>query len=87
MFPRDLHKFQTAKPFRPFRIHMSDGSSYDVNDPFFMTVTPLTLMVAWEPDEGGLPTKSMYLSPDHVSRVEPLPAAPIEERVPDSGRS
>lgn len=88
MPPQEIRKHHIAKPFQPFRLHMSDGSSYDVTDPFYMTVTPLNVMVAWDPDESGLPTKSMYLSPNHVSRIEPLPADPIEETVAGgNGRS
>jgi hypothetical protein len=88
MPPQEIRKYQIAKPFRPIRLHMSDGSSYDVEDPLFMMVTPLNVTVGWEPDDGGLPTKSMHLAPNHVSRIEPLPSDPIEENVPGgNGRS
>ena len=82
MPPQQIRKHHIAKPFRPIRIHVSDGSSYDVHDPHYMTVGLLDVYIAWDPDEGGVPTKSIWIAPNHVSRIEPLPASPIKENVP-----
>ncbi|MEM7808969.1 MAG: hypothetical protein AAF561_12745 [Planctomycetota bacterium] len=84
MAPQEIRKHHIKRPFRPFRIHMNDGSEYEVTDPFHMTVNMLDVVVGWDPDEGGIPTRSMYLSPSHVSRIEPLDMEPIEEKVPGS---
>ena len=35
---QDLFDFKRAKPFRPFRIVMNDGHSYDVRHPDFVAV-------------------------------------------------
>jgi hypothetical protein len=87
MPPVKIREHHLMQPFRPFRVHVSDGTHYDVLDPFQMAVGMLDVYIAWEPDEGGVPTKSVFISPNHVSRIEPLPAEPIRENVPSGNRS
>ena len=70
--PQDIRKEVKAEPFIPFRLHVSDGTHYDVNDPADIIVDLMQIAVGIEPDDSGLPKRSMRIAPDHVSRIEPL---------------
>lgn len=51
----DLTRKLEERPFTPFRIHMSDGTTYDVNDPGMMLVglSSTILPVRFGKDEEG----------------------------------
>lgn len=75
MAPQDIFKKINATPFKPFRLFLSDGKTYDVTDRAYAYLTPTELVVGIGHDEYGLPLKSAYISPNHVVRVEPLEAS------------
>lgn len=54
---------------------MSDGATFDVRHPEMAMVGAVTLIVAKEVGEEGLPTRFAYLDPLHVTRLEPLNGA------------
>lgn len=72
MAPQDILKKLKATPFKPFKLFLSDGKTYDVTEPTHAYMTPTELIVGFEHDEHDLPRKSAYISPNHVVRVEPL---------------
>lgn len=76
MAPQEIRKHWTVRPFKPFRIHVSDGSHYDVLDPMELHVDMLSVSVGVDPDDSGLFRRSVYISPNHVSRIEPLNELP-----------
>lgn len=78
MAPQEIRNHWKAAPFVPFRIHVSDGSHYDVLDPTDLHVDMLRVSVGIDPDDAGLFQRSVYISPNHVSRIEPL----TQERAP-----
>ncbi len=81
MAPQDILRQLKQTPFKPFRLHISDGSAYDVLDPFMARVELTQLWVGVKiDDETGLPLKSVYLAPNHVTRIEPL----IEDAIGDT---
>jgi hypothetical protein len=55
MQPIDLLKRVNDRPFKPFRIHLSDGSRLDVTDPGMMIVgeSSAVLPSVWTKDEDG----------------------------------
>ena len=74
MAPQEIKKVMTEKPFMPFRLHVSDGSVYSVLDPSDATVDVLAVYVGVDPDdESGLFRKTIRISPNHVTRIEPMP--------------
>ena len=74
MAPQEIKKALTEKPFMPFRLHVSDGSIYAVLDPSDAYVDMLAVLVGTDPDdESGLFRKRMRISPNHVTRIEPMP--------------
>ncbi|UCC32474.1 MAG: hypothetical protein JSU86_09365 [Phycisphaerales bacterium] len=60
------------QPFRPVRIYVSDGSSYDVRHPELMLVTRTEVVIALDPGDDAIPERSVYCDPVHVTRIEPL---------------
>ena len=73
MAPQDILRQLKQDLFKPFRLHISDGTAFDVLDPFMARVelTQLWLGVEFD-DDTGLPKKLVYLAPNHVTRLEPL---------------
>ena len=80
MAPLDIHKKLTPVPFQPIRLHLTDGASIDVTANGQAAVTLTEVTIAVDPDESGLSTRSIYVAPGHVTRVEPIqPVTPPEE--------
>src|SRR5438309_488836 len=85
--PMDIAEFLQQKPFEPFRIHVTDGASYDILHPEFVLISPtrVWIMVPWK-QKPTLPfferTDSVALM--HVSRLEKLaPQASGKQNGPD----
>lgn len=76
MAPQDIFRHIKQKPFRPFRMFISDGSSFDVPDEYLARVEVTQVWIGVDPDDSGLPQRSVYLAPNHVTQIEPLPAGP-----------
>lgn len=68
---RDLLKQQ---PFKPFRVVMSSGESYDVRHPEMAWVTKNDLLVGVDVAQDGMPAEFRVCPLFHVATVEPLPA-------------
>ena len=66
---RDLLKQQ---PFRPFRVVMSSGESYDVRHPEMAWVTKNDLLVGVDVADDGMPAEFRICPLFHVAIVEPL---------------
>lgn len=64
------------QPFKPFRVHLSDGKSYDVLHPEMLLITKTWLVIAVF-DEGvksdDYPDREVHVSPMHVTATEDLP--------------
>ncbi len=58
-------------PFQPFRVHMSDGSSYDVPHPDFMLVSRREIVIGTGSTRVGAPAQLVYCDPLHITRIEP----------------
>ena len=63
---------QRTRPFRAIRIHLSDGASYEVRHPEMMAVTTSVIFIAQPPEKDGVPERSVYCDPLHVTRIEPI---------------
>ena len=64
-----------ARPFRPFRLIMSSGQSYEVWHPEMAFVTKSDLLVGVDIEDDGVPAEFKICSLLHVTAVEPLEAA------------
>ena len=76
MTPRDILKELRRKPFKPFRITATEGSSYEVRHPEICVVTRDTVYVGLNPleDEGLLVEDYVLVDIAHVVKIEPIHA-------------
>ena len=72
MRPARIRDHLKTQPFHPIRVHMSDGSSYDVRHPEMAFVTTTQLMIALKMSVEDLPDKVIFCDPVHVTRIEPF---------------
>ena len=74
MSPNDYYTLTRARPFVPFRIVTSDGTTYEVRHPDMLLVTPPSVVVGY-PNPASPDTALRYdiVSNRHVVRLEPLP--------------
>jgi hypothetical protein len=70
MRAEEINTHARKHPFEPFRIFLSDGSSLDVRHSELIVVTRTNVYVAIPSRRGGLPDKSVWVDPIHVTRVE-----------------
>ena len=89
MYRPDVLKALKRVPFTPFRFHLSDGASFEVREPFHVQaeLTQIAVGVDFD-DEIGLPRRSVYLDPSHITRIEPIEGAtaPTEGREGGNGQ-
>jgi hypothetical protein len=62
------------EPFQPFRLHVADGSCYDIRHPELMWVSPRAAYVGIPANAPGLIERAVTIALGHVSRLEELPA-------------
>ena len=60
------------KPFRPFRLVMSSGESYEVRHPEMAWVTKNDILVGVDVTDDGTPAEFRICPMFHVATVEPL---------------
>lgn len=72
MQPVEIWAHLRRDPFLPFRVHLSDGSSYDIRHPEMAMLSLIELAIAIEPTNGDIPERMVYCDPLHVTRIEPL---------------
>ena len=65
----------TTKPFRPFRLVMSSGESYEVRHPEMAMLTRTDILVGIDADDDNVPAEFKICSLLHVTAVEPLGVA------------
>jgi hypothetical protein len=64
----------TAKPFRPFRLVMSSGESYEVKHPEMAMLTRTDILVGLDETRQGVPARFKICSLLHVTAIEPSDA-------------
>lgn len=60
------------RPFRPFRLAMSSGQTYDVRYPVMALLTHTGLLVGTNIADDGVPAEFEICSLLHVAAIEPL---------------
>ncbi len=65
----------TQRPFRPFRLVMSSGQTYEVRHPEMALPTRTDILVGIDADEDDVPTRFNICSLLQVVTIEPLSGA------------
>jgi hypothetical protein len=74
MTVQTFRELLSQRPFRPFRLVMSSGESYEVRHPEMAMLTRTDLLVGVGESEEGVPTEFRICSLLHVATVEPVAA-------------
>jgi len=75
MTPDVINSRLRARPFAPFRVHVSDGSAYKVRSAEFMFVSRREVVTGIDVADDGLPERSIHVDPVHATRIELLTGA------------
>jgi hypothetical protein len=73
MIAQDLYELLRGQPFRPFRIHGSDGRAREVRHPDEALVLKTRVILPLG-GTGDVPESSEHLALAHIVRLEELPA-------------
>jgi hypothetical protein len=65
----------TARPFKPFRVIMSSGQSYEVRHAEMAWLTKTDLLVGIGDEDDEVPAEFKMCSLLHVTAIEPLEIA------------
>src|SRR5436305_15201522 len=77
MTVQTFREMLSQRPFRPFRLVMSSGQSYEVLHPEMAMLTRTDLLVGVGESEEGVPAEFRICSLLHVTAVEPVSPAGI----------
>ncbi len=73
MRPADILKQVKGKSFVPFRMHLSDGSHYDVRHPEMIIVSHTVVSVGiYGSSDPTMPEFVVMCDPIHITRLEPI---------------
>lgn len=72
MSPAAIRDILRIRPFEPIRIHLSDGSHYDVRHSELMLVTKLHVGIAFNLDDDDMPQRSAWIDPKHIAHIVPI---------------
>ncbi len=70
---KQIRELLDAKPFKPFRICMSDGTHRDITHPDMAWVTKSTIEVGLNLDADGFAEHVARCSILHITQLEDLP--------------
>jgi hypothetical protein len=69
-----VHTFKellTQRPFKPFRLVMSSGETYEVRHPEMAMLTRSDILVGLDETDDGVPARFKICSLLHVTSIEP----------------
>ena len=72
---KEIKELMEIKPFRPLRIHLSDGSSYEVANHDMAMVSKNSVDIGVHPDPQGIAERIVRCAILHISKIEELQAA------------
>jgi len=68
------------RPFKPFRLVMSSGQSYEVRHPEMALITKSDILVGVDIEDDGVPAEFKICSMLHVTAVEPLDSTATDDQ-------
>ncbi len=76
MTPQDITRLLERTPFVPFRLHLTNGQSFEVKHPEFVWVFRSRLELAVPaPEDARIKDRAEHISLLHIARIEELPVA------------
>jgi hypothetical protein len=76
MRPEKIRECFRRQPFRPLRIHLSDGAFYEIHHPDMVWIGRTDVVIGVLAEEGddpaGLPDLAVLCDPVHVTRIVPV---------------
>jgi hypothetical protein len=72
---KQIKEMMNTQPFRPFRLHMSDGSTYEIPNHDTAMVAQNSVEVGVNPDPDGVVERFVRCAIIHITRIEELQAA------------
>ena len=74
MFSKDLADLVHRKPFRPFRITLTDGRSYEIRHPEIVMLGKTTVIVGFPAADEDEPVYDRFKIVDllHIMEAEPI---------------
>jgi hypothetical protein len=79
MTVQTFRELLTQQPFKPFRLVMSSGQTYEVRHPEMAMLTRTDLLVGIGETDDGVPAEFKICSLLHVSAIEPLSNAEAKQ--------
>lgn len=70
--PKQLRARMRARPFKPFRVHLSGGSSHDVVNPEAAFVTAASFNIGVDIDAAGFASDIVRCALKHITKVEDM---------------
>ena len=70
-----IRELLKTKPFRPFRLCLSDGSAYEITNHDMALVSRSAVEIGVHPDPNGIVERFVRCAILHITRVEDLQAA------------
>jgi len=71
----ELKERMNAQPFKPFRICMSDGKTYDITNHDMMFVKRNAVLIGIDLDSNSIAERLVECALLHITRVEDIPTA------------
>ena len=74
MRPEDVRQFLRQQPFRPFRVTLTDGRTYDIRHPELVALGRSSLIIGFPHPDDPLPVYDNYIvvSLLHVMQMQPI---------------
>ncbi len=72
MTVQTFRELLSQRPFRPFRLVMSSGQTYEVRHPEMAWITRTDLLVGVGETDEGVPAEFRICSMLHVASIEPI---------------
>lgn len=73
MRPEEIERLLRRRPFVPIRLHLTDGTIYDVRHPEMALLTRSTVDIGFSEQQGStIADRVIYCALVHVVRVENL---------------
>lgn len=82
MPPEEILSIVRSQPFRPFRMYVTDGSSYEVRHPEMVLPTKRVVVLGLPGDPAEPFDRTVTVALIHIIRLEPLEAS----NVPGNGQ-